>query len=335
MRHNMRLALALATACGLLSACASGGGGGGGAISYGAAAVTPPPAAVPAPPATAPATPPAPPPVPFTEWSVVGNSADVILTGSSRETTYETSWITGRSEITSLASPGGFVPGVTLNVTRAPVGGDVSTVRSTTGSVASGYHYLDTRDPRLLFLTTPWDLDVYAWLGNPTALGLNYQSFGAWQDNSVSGNRLGVFTAGVPSNVAAMPTTGTASYRGYATGTYLDTYAHAVTATATATADFAKASIALSLTDTVFPWDAHGAPLARPDLDLSGTLTSATGANAFAGPVVTKGGVPGNAPMGGTADALFYGPGAAEVGGVFWVTGAGVESYGGAFGGKQ
>jgi hypothetical protein len=330
----MRLSHLLPVCClCVLSACSSGGGGTATmpGTSGGPVTVVGPPTTV----VGSPATVPAPPPVPFTEWSVVSNSGNVVLTGSSRETTYVTSWITGRSEITTLATPGGFVPGVTLNVRRAPVGGDFSTVRSTTGSVASGYHYLDTRDPRLLFLTTPWDLDVYAWLGNPAALGLNYQSFGAWEDYSVSGSRLGVFTAGVPSNVAAMPATGTATYRGYATGTYLDTYAHTVTATATATADFAKASIALSLTDTVFPWDAHGAPLARPDLDLSGTLTSATGANAFAGPVVTKGGVPGNPPMSGTADALFYGPGAAEVGGVFWVTGAGVESYGGAFGAKQ
>jgi hypothetical protein len=268
--------------------------------------------------------------VPFTEWSVVGNNGNVILTGSSRETSFGISQVAGRTEITLLAAPGGFAPGATLTESRAPVGGNYSTVRGGAGSVAGGYHEVAARDARLLMLTDPWEGGVYAWLGNPTVLGLNYQSFGAWIDYSATGGRMGVFTAGVPSSAASLPASGTATYRGFAAGTYVDTREHMVTATATATADFAKASIALSLTDTVMD-----AGMPNANLDLSGTLTSAAGANAFAGAVATKGGAPGNAPMGGTANALFYGPGAAEVGGVFWVTGPGVASYGGAFGAKQ
>jgi hypothetical protein len=304
----------------VLSACSSGGGG----ISGGGVGVTTLPPAVPAPPA-----------VPFTEWSVVGNSGDVILTGSSRESTYTYAMSAGRSVIAPLPEPGGFAPGTTLTESRAPVGGNYSTLRSAAGSRTGGYHDVSKQDPRLLVLMDPWELVEYAWLGNPATLGLNYQSFGTWIEYTVSGGRLDAFTAGVPSNAASVPATGTATYRGFAAGTYIDSLGHAVTATATATSDFAKASIALSLTDTVFPWDSQGAGLAKPNLDLSGTLTSSAGANAFAGPVATKGGAAGNAPMSGTANALFYGPGAAEVGGVFWVTDPGGASYAGGFGAKQ
>jgi hypothetical protein len=175
---------------------------------------------------------------------------------------------------------------------------------------------VDTRDPRLLILYDPWGYgDDYGWLGNPSALGLNYQSFGTWIDYSTTGGRIVASTTGVPSSVASVPATGTATYRGFATGIYVDpTRTHAVTASAIATADFAKASIALALGGTVAVNANLGGPY--PNLDLSGTLTSAEGANAFSGPVATKGGGAANAPMSGTANALFYGPGAPEVGGV-------------------
>jgi hypothetical protein len=39
--------------------------------------------------------------------------------------------------------------------------------------------------------------------------------------------------------------------------------------------------------------------------------------------------------MTGTAKGRFYGPSAQEIGGTFSVTGAGVQSYGGAFGGAR
>jgi hypothetical protein len=295
----------------VLSACSSGGGGSSG----GGVGVTTLPPAVPAPP-----------PVPFTEWSVVGSSGNVVLTGHSRETSFTTSR-SGPNQITTEAAPGGFVPGATLTESRAPVGGTYSTLRSATGSAAGGYHEIAARDARLLLMIDPWEAAVYGSLANPAALGLNYQSFGTWVEYGPAGGRLGVFTAGVPSSAASVPAAGTATYRGFAVGEYGGLE---VTATATATADFAKASIALSLTDTVV-----GAGLQNANLDLSGTLTSAAGANAFAGPVATKGGGAGNAPMSGTADALFYGPGAPEVGGVFWVTGPGAASYRGGFGAKE
>jgi hypothetical protein len=64
-------------------------------------------------------------------------------------------------------------------------------------------------------------------------------------------------------------------------------------------------------------------------LNMTGTLNYTAGSNQFTGNVSTVGGLT------GTATGRFYGPTAQEIGGTFGVTGAGVTTYGGAFGGKQ
>lgn len=66
-----------------------------------------------------------------------------------------------------------------------------------------------------------------------------------------------------------------------------------------------------------------------PSLDMTGTLSYAPGSNQFSGPVTATNG------MTGTAQGRFYGPAAEEIGGTFSVTGPGVQSYGGAFGGAR
>jgi hypothetical protein len=64
-------------------------------------------------------------------------------------------------------------------------------------------------------------------------------------------------------------------------------------------------------------------------LNMTGTLNYSPGSNQFSGAVSTAGG------MTGTAQGRFFGPAAEEIGGTFSVTGPGVQSYGGAFGGAR
>jgi hypothetical protein len=65
------------------------------------------------------------------------------------------------------------------------------------------------------------------------------------------------------------------------------------------------------------------------NLNMSGTLSYVSGSNQFSGAITTTNG------MTGSAKGRFYGPSAQEIGGTFSVTGSGVQSYGGAFGGSR
>ena len=67
----------------------------------------------------------------------------------------------------------------------------------------------------------------------------------------------------------------------------------------------------------------------RLDLDMTGTLTYDQGSNHFTGTVTTVGGFT------GTANGLFYGPAAEEIGGTFVIQGGNVASYIGGFGAAQ
>ena len=95
-----------------------------------------------------------------------------------------------------------------------------------------------------------------------------------------------------------------------------------------AVTDFAARSIAFSTTGTTQTPDLINSST-NSNLNMSGTLTYASGSNQFTGSVATTGG------MTGSATGRFYGPSATEIGGTFAVTGAGIASYGGAFGGKR
>ncbi len=171
------------------------------------------------------------------------------------------------------------------------------------------------------------------------ALGWNYQSFGVWEP----GVETGTGTSGVVSfgrdltAINDIPTQGTATYKGILGGQYVsaDGVDHVLYADLVATADFAARTISLRTTTTLIlneadlkartPQDVSG-PLA-----LSGALTITPGANAFSGTVTA-----GSGRLTGSSQGRFYGPDAAELGGVGAVqAGSGVESIQFAYGAKK
>ncbi len=135
-------------------------------------------------------------------------------------------------------------------------------------------------------------------------------------------------TVGAATGAASIPTAGSATYVGVTAGHQIatDGTLFGTNSNLTAVADFGARSVSLASTNT---------SLKKSDLDFLGTLTYFAGSNRFTGNVTTVGGGTGSAPMTGTATGLFYGPAAEEIGGTFWVAGAGLASYGGAFGGKR
>ena len=161
-------------------------------------------------------------------------------------------------------------------------------------------------------------------------LGFNYQTFGAWMTGVGTGSgNAGAFSAGAVTPTGSMPTTGAANYNGTAGGIYVDSSGTTFIAAGSSalTANFANHSVAYSTSGTMAV-DSNGNALANSSiLNMQGSLTLATGSNAFAGAVSTG-------TLNGTARGQFYGPAANEAGGTFALTGAGASSYLGAFGAK-
>jgi hypothetical protein len=278
---------------------------------------------------------PEPPPsgINFVDWADVGvhpNGFNFGLIGHSREATVPDtpSALKANATLTGSYSTAGLT---NLNMTS---GGQKLAFVETNEPVASG-------DPRLYLVPDFWGEAQLGYVADPFASGWNYQTFGIWStsywtDPDRTGRRIGAMTVGSETIVTDIPATGTATYTGFSTGNYFTSTINVVTANASANVDFAQRKVTLSLTDSMMAsqWSAR-AEAARPDLNLSGTLNYASGTNGFAGAIVTAGGGQGGAPMSGTANGFFYGPGAAELGGVFWVTSGQSMAYGGAFGAKK
>lgn len=166
--------------------------------------------------------------------------------------------------------------------------------------------------------------------------GWNYQSFGVWEPGVETGTGTsGVVSFGEFTPINDIPTQGTFTYKGILGGQYVsaDGVDHVLYSDLVATVDFSARTIGLRTTTTLIlneadlkartPQDFSG-PLA-----LSGALTITPGANAFSG-TVTAG------SMSGETTGRFYGPDAAELGGVGAVqAGSGVESIQFAYGAKK
>ena len=119
-------------------------------------------------------------------------------------------------------------------------------------------------------------------------------------------------------------------YEGLSAGAYSDSDGGAffIYSDVEAVADFADRSIRFTTTGTVGNDNIRDfSNVEMPDLDMTGRLTYEAGTTShFTGSVETTGG------MTGTANGLFYGPAAQEIGGTFATQGAGVEAYIGVFG---
>lgn len=178
--------------------------------------------------------------------------------------------------------------------------------------------------------------------------GYAYQTVGSWVTTNLATAVFSenYFSAGVISVPGTLPVAGTASYRGNAIGSMVDSVTrelYDVAATMNATANFAVRSVAFSTTgSTVLSANAAaGTPRsANSGLDMNGTLSYAAGSNTFTGAVSTANGMTGN------ATGRFYGPGIIaptvnqvagsppEIGGTFAVMTPGVAVMQGAFGGS-
>lgn len=166
-------------------------------------------------------------------------------------------------------------------------------------------------------------------MSDPTWSSLNYQSFGAWETGRFeTTGSLGAVSGGAATAVAALPGSGSSTFRGSIGGAYVDANGASKVGTGDVqiNVDFgarraAFASTALS--DSLFGSIAGTA--------VSGTLTFLPGQNALTGTLSTTDG-----RLTGPGAARFYGPTAQELGGTFALGAAsGIERLVAGFGAKR
>ncbi len=290
-----------------LTACGGGGGGGGGGSSSTLA--------------------------PFVKWSSVAAGSTYAISGDSMQGTY--TWNSGTDRLTALTR-GSQEAGATFTETFNS-SGIVQSVRIQTASGTDISFARGTDTFGVLLINNDINAVIsadqtrYALAPEPTAMGWEYQSFGVWVTGAGTGSgTYGAASIGAATAGSSVPVTGTATFTGYTGGRYVasDGSYYFTSSNMSAVTDFAARSLAFATTSTAITPDLL-TQSAASTLNMTGTLTYSSGSNQFTGNVSTTGGLT------GTATGRFYGPTAQEIGGTFGVTGAGVTTYGGAFGGKR
>jgi C-lobe and N-lobe beta barrels of Tf-binding protein B len=171
-------------------------------------------------------------------------------------------------------------------------------------------------------------------VANPYVAGWEYQSFGVWNNQDITGEQgwVGAHSFGNRTADAAVPLSGTASFVGKLGGLYVSPAGEGSVAAGdvTVNADFSARSLSLASSNTVTTRDLATATPA-PGLDMSGTLKYSAGSGRFSGALSSAGG-----KMSGTSNGQFYGPNAEELGGVFVVKSpTTVETFTGAYGARR
>lgn len=171
--------------------------------------------------------------------------------------------------------------------------------------------------------------------GDPYVLGFNYQNFGVWGTGLVRGStgRFGAMSVGVKTSPAAVPTTGSVTYRGVAGGIYTNGSQDRYAADATFVVNFASRSIDFSTKNQTLTSILTDVTVPTTMLSIRGTMTYGAGSSVFSG-ALTANGQTSLLPLSGTGSGTFYGPTANEIGGTFFLRGPTTTLIGG-FGGKQ
>ena len=171
--------------------------------------------------------------------------------------------------------------------------------------------------------------------------GFSYSQLGSWIQCSANCQLTGVRTAvigffanGDATAPANIPTTGTATYTGIASGLYVDATGAgngATHSTITAITDFAARTVNFATTGTTANSAITSTFVANPSLDISGSLSYGS-ISAGGRPIIT--GTVSSTGMTGNASAQFNGPVAQEMAGVYHLSGTNGSQVG-AFAAKK
>ena len=270
--------------------------------------------------------------VPLTSFAVVAPNQTVVMEGTSATMTGTATQSGGATVITSAERSPIDTASVKFSYdsARALSAINVSTPQASFSFDRNAGHTVSCSGSGTCRAENP---TVDALVVDPTVAGWNYQSFGVWgTELSATTWQLGAISAGSPTSGAALPTTGTATFTGIASGIYVDLAGtpYATIAGMSAAVDFGSRSIQFSTSDTRLSNSNTDARTTDNGLNLSGTLSYAQGVNSFSGAVGTQ-----NLQLSGQGAGRFYGPAAEEIGGVYSLQGNGVSRMLGGFGGKR
>lgn len=270
----------------------------------------------------------------FVKWSAIRPPATVTASGISTEVGFTVSG----STVDSLTDHG------TSNGSSASISyrddGSISKISIDTpnGSVVWDERSGDSiDDTNILVVAAKQDLSAVGYAVNATYPGVpwEYQTYGVWLEaDSATSGTFGGISIGAPTAGSAIPTTGTATFDGLLSGWYIDSAGepYATVGVVGVDANFETRQLGFSsTTDSAFNLNTQTYHPNPSNLDMTGTLTYDPGINSFSGTVTAAG----DTGLSGTSTGQFYGPNAEELGGVFNLSGAGVEFYSGAYGAAQ
>jgi hypothetical protein len=167
------------------------------------------------------------------------------------------------------------------------------------------------------------DLAVFA---DPDAAGYEYQTFGAWLTGYETGSgTLGAGSYGLRTDPASMPSGTSATYNGNGIGVarLADGEPYATVSNVSVTTDFSTATITSSNTQAVNINTTTTSSASELDYSGTGTVSGSGFTASISGPATS-----------GSAEGIFYGPTANEVGGTYQASGDGGVIQAGSFGGN-
>lgn len=176
------------------------------------------------------------------------------------------------------------------------------------------------------------DTGVTIILRDPAEMGWNYQTFAYYND--IENNITHAYqSVGTETAASAMPTSGTATYKGATAGHYVSgSSARQLTADVNAVVDFSKKLVRFATHNTQLHSAANGirvTPDKADDLNMTGNGSWKSG-NQFIGTVKASNG------MSGDLNGKFYGANAAEIGGTYGLkNAANTEQLIGGYGAKR
>jgi len=260
----------------------------------------------------------------FTSWSatISANTPASFTGGSTAVMALDGSTVQTDSDGTATLALGGN--GIFSSIKAATPTSSVSFSPSSGDTLQSGFFQTST----IALNKAETTIGVFT---NPTYYGFEYQTYGAWGAYGNATTSANAISVGSATPVTGIPATGSYTFTGGASGYYTDPskFAYVTNASMTATASFDARTVNFTTTGTNISGSPSGSAIPVPDLNLTGTLAIASGANKVAGTVTTVSGMSGN------ANGKFYGPTANEVGGTYAVSGSNLGSFVGGFGGKR
>lgn len=174
-------------------------------------------------------------------------------------------------------------------------------------------------------------------LANPVDKQWEYQTYASWITGlTTASGKMGAMSVGWTTDASSVPSTGTATYSGTASGIYQSGGAFYYThADMSALVDFSQRTLGFSTVSTrkygdITNTSSSSTITTEPNLNLSGNLTWNSGSNQFSGALTNSG-----SSLNGTATGYFYGTNAEEIGGSFNLTNGSSTVYQGAFGGQK